>query len=202
MSTDLSRHVPGLAQKKGEPGAPRGFESRYPGHQPRQQVCGPPAHEVRMIYLLPITGSRGAVPAFIRFSATMQAVGSLLLLCFAMVQASAYISIFYVLLAAIGLCTAFGNLRLKNWARYSTLAFSALLVLLPFGMILVYAYLDKIAGDSGNPADADAMAYVVSFGIVLLVIALPMAVLGGFWLYYFNRRSVKRLFVNVESESS
>jgi hypothetical protein len=47
--------------------------------------------------------------------------------------------------------------------------------------------LDKIARNLGNSADADATAFIVSVGIVLMLIALPTAVLGGFWLYYFNR---------------
>lgn len=136
----------------------------------------------------------------------MQVAGSLLLLCFAMGNSS-YFSMIYAVLAAIGLFTAFGTFRLKKWARYSTLALSTLLVLLPFGIILDFVqHLDHIASNSGSPADADAMQYIVSFEIGLLLIkvliALPTAVLGGFWLYYFNRLSVKQLFANLGGESN
>ncbi len=68
-------------------------------------------------------------------------------------------------------------------------------------MILIYVYLREIADKSGNQADVDAMGFLVSVGVALMLFAIPMAVLGGFWLYYCNRSSVKRLFANVDVEA-
>ena len=111
------------------------------------------------------------------------------------------VPIVYVLLAAIGLLTAAGNFRLKKWARYSTSVFSAVLILLPIGIVWYYEFLNSLR-DPNNSADDDLMAYMAGLLALFLVIAMVFAALGGFWLYYFNRSSIRQLFAHAERESS
>lgn len=139
--------------------------------------------------------SRGSLPTCISLSASLQAFGSLLLLFYAIGEKFSSVSIVHLLLAAVGMLTAYENIRLKKWARYSTLAFSTLLVLLPIGIILAFVYLEH-ARNPDNQADTDLVLYLVSIGFVLLLISLGLAALGGFWLYYFNRFPIRQLFAN------
>ena len=153
---------------------------------------------------MPVMPERSrSCPTFISFSAALQALGSVLLLCFVMAGTFSDITVpfIYVLLAAVGLLTAAGNSRLKKWARYSTSGFSALLILLPIGIISYYVHLNSLV-DPNNAADADFMGYLLGIGFVLMLIVLPLSALGGFWLYFFNRRSIKQLFANVGKEST
>jgi len=57
--------------------------------------------------------------------------------------------------------------------------------------------MDKVARVSQSVADADAYLFIVSGVAGLILLTLPMAALGGFWLYYFNRAAIKRLFANT-----
>jgi hypothetical protein len=140
---------------------------------------------------------------FISFSAALQALGSVLLLCFAIMGnfPDKTLPTIYVLLAAIGLLTAAGNFRLKKWARYSTSVFSVMLILFPIGIVWYYEFLNSLR-DPNNAADDDLMAYMAGLLALLLVIAMVFAALGGFWLYYFNRSSIRQLFAKAERESS
>jgi len=140
-------------------------------------------------------------PIFITITGVLQTFLSLVLLCFAIAGGFSYISTIYMLLAAMGLLTAAGNFRLRNWARFSTLTFSALFIVLPIGVVIFYIRLNNLR-DPNNAADDDLMAYLAGILFVLMLIALTLAALGGFWLYYFNRRSIKQLFANAEKESS
>jgi len=97
----------------------------------------------------------------------------------------------YGLFAVIGLLTAIGLFRLKSWARYSTLIFAPIPLLVGIGLALVFVILPFLPGQSADPQYASAMH---ALGIVMLVIGGCIASLGGFWLYYFNRSSVKLAF--------
>jgi len=87
-------------------------------------------------------------------------------------------------------------------ALFQHWSFSALLTVLLIGIILAFVKLAKITRNSQSAADADAIAFIVPVLTALMLMALPLAALGGFWLYYFNRPSKKRLFSNLGAESS
>jgi len=90
--------------------------------------------------------------------------------------------------SAWGIATAVGLLRLCGWARWSMLAFSVLLTF--FGAA---AALGAIFGAA---APAPGVAPDLMRGILLGVGAFyaVLALLGGFWLYYFNTSAVKAQF--------
>jgi hypothetical protein len=103
---------------------------------------------------------------------------------------------FYGLFAVLGLLTAIGLFRLKNWARYSTLIFSPIPILIGLGFVLIVIILPFAQGHAAEAGDAALMTAMRTSA----VIGLCIAGIGGFWLYYFNRRSVKLAFEQAAAE--
>lgn len=83
--------------------------------------------------------------------------------------------------SAIGIATAVGVLRLKQWARISTLI---------FGGVLVFSGLVNAAFFGFVPLPDATMQTRLGFASVFGM----AAALGGWWLYYFNRAAVKERF--------
>lgn len=90
--------------------------------------------------------------------------------------------------AAWGFATGFGLLKLKAWARFSVLAFSALALLWSCFIILsIYMALRHVSASAVRPS-ASQVAYV------MLKNAAAPGLIGVWWLVYFNRRAVQRRF--------
>lgn len=96
----------------------------------------------------------------------------------------------YGVLAILGLLTAIGLFRLKNWSRYSTIVFAAGLVLVGIVGALVLVVMPLPTVNSGSAA-SNAVRVITS-------IWLATAALGGIWLFYFNRRVVREAFARVD----
>ena len=99
-----------------------------------------------------------------------------------------------------GLATGIGLIKTKRWSRISLLIYAGILVLfwLPATVIMAFIPLPNgaAAGDANLPAN--------SMTIVRVFITLVyggFAALGGFWLYFFNTRSVKAQFLFQQPES-
>lgn len=104
-----------------------------------------------------------------------------------------YVGAAAVLLAGVwGIATAIGLFRLQRWARFSMLIFGGLLVctsVVSAAMVLLIMPMTQGA----MPAEA------ANWGIaVVLVFYGMLAVVGGWWLYLFNKKSVKEQFLRTE----
>ena len=91
-------------------------------------------------------------------------------------------------LAGWGMATAAGLFRLKTWARWSMLTFCALWTLFTLAAALMISVI-PLPPTPGLPADA-----VGSIKIFVGVFYGLQAILGGVWLFYFNRPSVRAQF--------
>jgi hypothetical protein len=101
----------------------------------------------------------------------------------------------YLLPAVWGIATGVGLLRLKNWARISTLAFSVLLILMGCfgGLVTAMMPLPSTPTSSLDPAVISAIRiFTGAFWLALLGIAI-------WWLVFFTRVSVKAQFARPQS---
>ena len=98
---------------------------------------------------------------------------------------------FYAAPAVWGIVTAVDLLRLRNWARISTIVFSVLLVVFgAFGMLTSMVFFLK--PPAGNGLDPKAVFFI---GLAMAVFALVQMGIGIWWLVFFNRAKVKAQFV-------
>ncbi len=86
-----------------------------------------------------------------------------------------------LLLGCLGVATGIGLYLWWRWARVSILIFSALLPYVFIMMVIAFLSEPTFFGPG------DQLPYIFGAATVLLV-------LGIWWLFYFNRTSVKRLF--------
>lgn len=93
-----------------------------------------------------------------------------------------------LVLAAWGVTTAIGLIRLRRWARVSILVFSVLMVL-TFGSTAVVMAVVPLPSLPSLPS---GLMTGVRIGIVCIYGIL--ALIGGWWLYLFNRASVVAQF--------
>jgi hypothetical protein len=89
-----------------------------------------------------------------------------------------------------GLASGIGLLYLKSWARISTLVFAGFLVYMSLPAAALVALIPF--PNSHDPSLPSSFMSVVRFGMALFYGVF--AALGGFWLYFFNTRSVKVRF--------
>jgi hypothetical protein len=103
----------------------------------------------------------------------------------------------YGVFGVLGILTAVGLFRLKNWARYSTLMVAAMLVL--FGLIVAMVFVlmpmpaPPAESGAGSPGAMNAVKAVMA------CFSLSFAVLGAIWLYYFNRSATKEAFTRDDA---
>jgi hypothetical protein len=97
----------------------------------------------------------------------------------------------YVLPAIWGICTGIGLLRLKNWARISIIVFGGLLAF--FGVFGAFGALIISLVKLPNTPEVDPAAMTV-VRVFMVFFALVELGLGAWWLYFFNRSTVKSQF--------
>ena len=96
----------------------------------------------------------------------------------------------YALPAVWGIITAVGLLQVKNWARISTIVFSALLLFFgAFGILTSMVFFLK--PPPGKGLDPAMFAWV---GVFMAVCALAQIGIGIWWMVFFNRARVKAQF--------
>jgi hypothetical protein len=100
--------------------------------------------------------------------------------------------VFMIALGAFAIATGMGLIRLRNWARISTIVFAALLlfVCLP-GLAMV-----PILPLNSDPEMPTQITSAIRIG--LGVFYGLFCVLGGWWLYFMNSRAVKVQFGSAQ----
>jgi hypothetical protein len=90
-----------------------------------------------------------------------------------------------------GIATGIGLIKTMPWSRISMIVYAVMLIVftLPGAAILAFVPLPTTASDANLPA---GFSVIMRVGMVLFYGAF--AALGGFWLYFFNKRSVKEQF--------
>jgi uncharacterized membrane protein (DUF2068 family) len=108
------------------------------------------------------------------------------------------IGVFFIALAAWGITTAVGLIRLRRWARYSILVIGGLLAF--FGFIQLLGTLLMMLVPLPVPANVDASQAQtvhamtrIMFGVMALFHGIICA-MGVSWLVYFNRQKVRDAF--------
>jgi hypothetical protein len=97
----------------------------------------------------------------------------------------------YVLPAVWGICTGIGLLRLKNWARISIIVFAGLLA--AFGLFGAFGALVVALVKLPSTPDVDPAAMTM-VRIFMVLFAMVQLGLGAWWLFFFNRATVRSQF--------
>jgi hypothetical protein len=97
-------------------------------------------------------------------------------------------ALLFAALAAWGISTAVGLFRLRGWARWSTIVFSALLVVVGTPAALMIAFIQFPAAP-GAPA---GLMTVVK--VVIICFYGVLALLGAWWLYFFHTAGARAQF--------
>ena len=106
----------------------------------------------------------------------------------------AAVGIFELLVAAWGVSTIVGLVRLKSWARYSILVIGGLLTLFGITSAAFLALLPKIMAVSSPQAELPPHL-MQGMLLFLGLFYTGMAAVGIWWLVYFNLGTIKAFFL-------
>ena len=111
----------------------------------------------------------------------------------------------FVLLAAWGIWTAVGLIRVRRWARYSVLVIGGCLAVIGLPSMLMMLVLTAVpmplpAGIDPSQAHTVQAMTKVGFGVVGAMYALVGAV-GISWLVYFNLKRVRESFAGTPDQT-
>ena len=98
--------------------------------------------------------------------------------------------------AAWGIASGTGLMRLREWSRISMLVFSALLLFVCIPGLLMFLFMPfPPPGTAPSPEMTKEM--LAATRIFMAVLYGILAALGGWWIYFFNKRSTKDQFLKV-----
>jgi hypothetical protein len=98
--------------------------------------------------------------------------------------------------AAWGIASGTGLMRLREWSRISMLVFSALLLFVCIPGLLMFLFMPfPPPGTAPSPELTKEM--LAATRIFMVVLYGILAALGGWWIYFFNKRSTKDQFLKV-----
>ena len=98
--------------------------------------------------------------------------------------------------AAWGIASGTGLMRLREWSRISMLVFSALLLFVCIPGLLMFLFMPfPPPGTAPSPELTKEMLGATR--IFMVVLYGILAALGGWWIYFFNKRSTKDQFLKV-----
>ena len=98
--------------------------------------------------------------------------------------------------AAWGIASGTGLMRLREWSRISMLVFSALLLFVCVPGLLMFLFMPfPPPGTAPSPELTKEMLGATR--IFMVVLYGILAALGGWWIYFFNKRSTKDQFLKV-----
>jgi hypothetical protein len=132
-----------------------------------------------MIFAFAVMPATEATPAFTR-------------------SAGLIMSIFMLGLAAWGIATGISLLRVREWARISMIVFSGLLLVMAVPGLLMMLVIPLPTppvsafpqGEAIPPLEHLMTAVRIGMAIFYALLAL----LGGWWLYFFNSRPIREIF--------
>jgi hypothetical protein len=96
---------------------------------------------------------------------------------------------FLTVCSLVGLATSIGLFRLKRWARISLLIFASVLVYTGGG-----AAVSTLLFPLGTQQELSPQVASTIWIVILLFFFLPTVAIGGWWLYLFNKTTVKAQF--------
>jgi hypothetical protein len=104
----------------------------------------------------------------------------------------------YGIFGVIGFLTAIGLVRLRQWARYSTLIFAGFVLVTAILLLIVFILMPLPAPTSGSRSEPPT----ATFRAILAAFPLGLGLLSALWLYYFNRSSTKLAFAQATGDPS
>jgi hypothetical protein len=108
--------------------------------------------------------------------------------------------------AAWGVATGSSLLQLREWARISMIIFSGLLLVMavPGLLMMLVMPLPTPPPDAFPPGDAlpSPEHLMTAVRVVMAVFYALLALLGGWWIYFFNSRPVRELFRGAATAQS
>ena len=120
--------------------------------------------------------------------------------------AGVIMAIFMLGLAAWGIATGINLLQLREWARISMIVFSALLLVMAVpGLLMMLVMplptppLPAVPPGEAIPPIAHLMAAI---RIAMAIFYALLAVLAGWWIYFFNSQAIRELFRNPATSAS
>ena len=98
---------------------------------------------------------------------------------------------------AWGIASGMGLMRLREWSRVSMLIFSALLVFLCVPGLVMFLFMPfPPPGTAPSPEMTKEM--LAATRVFMVVLYGILSALGGWWLYFLNKRSTKDQFLKVK----
>lgn len=104
-------------------------------------------------------------------------------------------SILFIGLGALGIASAVGLLRLKNWARICFIVFGGLLCFVSVMGAIGFFVAMLVMPQTIPPEQNVSPGLIKGVLAVVLIFELMLAALGVWWLVFFNRRNVKAQFL-------
>lgn len=95
-----------------------------------------------------------------------------------------------------GIATGMSLMRLREWSRISMLVFSALVLVVCVPGVLIFLLMPFPPPGTATSPELTAKILATT-RIFLVVFYAVLAVLGGWWLYFFNKQSTRDQFVKT-----
>jgi hypothetical protein len=109
-------------------------------------------------------------------------------------------------LAAWGIATGINLLRLREWARISVIVFSGLLLVMAVpGLLMMLVMPLPIPSVSAVPPGQSTLPLehlMTAIRIGMAIFYALLALLGGWWLYFFNTRPIREIFRGAAATGS
>ena len=157
-----------------------------------------------------------AVVVFIGSGLTLLS-GALMILAFAVMPATdstpaftrsagLIMSVFMLGFAAWGIATGMNLLQVREWARISIIVFSGLLLVMAVPGLLMMLVMPlptpPVAAVPPGEAIPPLEHLLTAVRIGLAIFYALLALLGGWWLYFFNTRPIRELFRGAAASPS
>jgi hypothetical protein len=140
-----------------------------------------------MIFVYTVMPAAGSTPAFTR-------------------DAGLIMAMFMLGLAGWGIATGTNLLQLREWARISMIVFSGLLLVMavPGLLMMLVMPLPNPPPDAFPPGGAlpSSQHLMTAVRVVMAVFYALLALLGGWWIYFFNSRPIRGVFRNSATPAS
>jgi hypothetical protein len=121
-------------------------------------------------------------------------------------DAGLIMSVLMLGLAGWGIATGINLLQLREWSRISMIVFSSLLLVMSVPGLLMMLVMPLAIPPASAYPPGDAMPspehLMTAVRVVMAVFYALLAVLGGWWLYFFNTRPIRELFRGAATTSS